>query len=113
MDALADKVKRCRQPTCPEPPVSDCDCLLAPSQCVYLMSGQASQQLVIVAQRKLETQLDGLKIKYVKVDGMGALSRTLPPRPCIASRWQLTDLFGGGARRAGEQGAPEGALGDG
>lgn len=36
------------------------------------MSGQASQQLVIVAQRKLETQLDGLKIKYVKVDGMGA-----------------------------------------
>ena len=37
---------------------------------VYLCSAQASQQLVIVAQRKVETQLDGLKLAYVSVDGM-------------------------------------------
>lgn len=60
------------------PAASDCELppLLCLLQCVYLMSGQASAQLIIVAQRKLETQLDGLKIKYVKVDGMGA---PLPP----------------------------------
>merc|ERR1712046_266142 len=39
-------------------------------QCVYLYSGQASNQLTIVNQRKLETQLDAHKIDYVKLDGM-------------------------------------------
>ena len=37
---------------------------------VYLCSAQASQQLIIVAQRKIETQLEGLKMEYSSVDGM-------------------------------------------
>jgi len=37
---------------------------------VYLFSAQPSGQLAIVAQRKVETQMDGLKLDYVKVDGM-------------------------------------------
>mmetsp|Transcript_7136 Transcript_7136/g.18461 ORF Transcript_7136/g.18461 Transcript_7136/m.18461 type:complete len:116 (+) Transcript_7136:17-364(+) len=39
-------------------------------KCVLLMSGQSSNQLTIVAQRKIETQLEGLGIEYTKVDGM-------------------------------------------
>eukprot|EP00320_Phaeocystis_rex_P002639 CAMPEP_0119063322 /NCGR_PEP_ID=MMETSP1178-20130426/6698_1 /TAXON_ID=33656 /ORGANISM="unid sp, Strain CCMP2000" /LENGTH=108 /DNA_ID=CAMNT_0007044687 /DNA_START=31 /DNA_END=357 /DNA_ORIENTATION=- len=37
---------------------------------LYLCSGQASQQLIIVAQRKVETQMDGLKLEHIKIDGM-------------------------------------------
>merc|ERR1712087_401060 len=39
-------------------------------QCVYLYTSQSSNQLITVAQRKVQTQLDGLKIGYASVDGM-------------------------------------------
>ena len=39
-------------------------------KCVYLYSSQSSNQLTIVAQRKVDTQLEGLKINVEKVDGM-------------------------------------------
>ena len=39
-------------------------------QLIYLCSAQASSQLVIVAQRKVETQIDALRLEHVKIDGM-------------------------------------------
>lgn len=48
---------------------------------VYLCSAQASQQLIIVAQRKVETQIDALKLEHVKIDGM--LEENKPARAAI------------------------------
>ena len=53
---------------------------------IYLCSAQASQQLIIVAQRKVETQMDGLKLDYVKVDGM--IEENKPARAAI---WKKVD----------------------
>ena len=47
----------------------------SPPQLLYLHSSQSSSQLVIVAQRKLETQLESYSVPFVKIDGMGALAR--------------------------------------
>ena len=44
----------------------------SPPQLLYLYSSQSSSQLVIVAQRKLETQLESYSVPFVKIDGMGA-----------------------------------------
>ena len=53
---------------------------------LYLCSAQASHQLIIVAQRKVETQLDGLKLDYVKIDGM--VEENKPARAAI---WKKCD----------------------
>ena len=53
---------------------------------IYLCSAQASHQLIIVAQRKVETQLDGLKLDYVKIDGM--VEENKPARAAI---WKKCD----------------------
>ena len=53
---------------------------------LYLCSAQASHQLIIVAQRKVETQLDGLKLDYVKIDGM--VEENKPARAAI---WKKVD----------------------
>ena len=55
-------------------------------QLVYLCSAQASQQLIIVAQRKVETQMDALKLEHVKIDGM--VEENKPARAAI---WKKVD----------------------
>ena len=55
-------------------------------QLVYLCSAQASSQLIIVAQRKVETQIDALKLEHVKIDGM--VEENKPARAAI---WKKVD----------------------
>ena len=55
-------------------------------QLIYLCSAQASSQLIIVAQRKVETQIDALKLEHVKIDGM--VEENKPARAAI---WKKVD----------------------
>ncbi|EOD04243.1 hypothetical protein EMIHUDRAFT_453932 [Emiliania huxleyi CCMP1516] len=53
---------------------------------LYLHSSQSSSQLVIVAQRKLETQLESYSVPFVKIDGM-----ELEKKEVRKAIWEMSD----------------------
>ena len=91
LDAYAGKVcARARSAlvpaaACARPALTRAHTLRGP-QCIYLCSAQASNQLTIVAQRKVETALQGLKVAYTPVDGMEEENK--PVRKAIWDKYE-------------------------